>query len=45
MHKVERCTSRGKVCKVIVDSGIYENRVSKEIVDKLKLHCETHPHP
>jgi hypothetical protein len=40
-----RCTSVGKVCQVIVDSGSCENMVSKEMVDKLKLHRETHPHP
>ena len=39
------CTSRGKVCQVIIDSGNCENMVSKEMVDKLKLCCETHPHP
>ena len=40
-----KCTSGGKVCQVIVDSGSCENVVSKEMVDKLKLRCETHPHP
>ena len=40
-----RCTSGGKVCQVIVDSGSFENMVSKEMVDKLKLCCETNPHP
>jgi hypothetical protein len=40
-----RCTSGVKVCQVIVDSGSCENIVSKEMVDKLKLHCETHTHP
>ena len=40
-----RCTSWGKVCKVIVDSGNCENMVSQEMVDKLKLHCDKHPHP
>jgi hypothetical protein len=40
-----RCTSGGKVCQVIVDSGNCENMVSKVKVDKLKLCCETHPHP
>ena len=37
--------SGGKACQVIVDSGNCENMVSKEMVDKLKLCCETHPHP
>ena len=40
-----RCTSGGKVCQVIIDSGSCENMVSKEMVDKLKLHCEQHPRP
>ena len=40
-----RFTSEGKVCQVIVDSGSCENMVSKEMVDKLKLRCETNPHP
>ena len=40
-----RCTSGGKVCKVIIDSGSCENMVSQEMVDKLKLHCDKHPHP
>jgi hypothetical protein len=40
-----RCTSRGKVCQVIIDSGSCENKVSKEMVDKLKLFYETHLHP
>ena len=40
-----RCTYGGKVCQVIIDSGNCENMVSKEMVDKLKLRSETHPHP
>ena len=40
-----RCTSGGKVCQVIINSGSYENMVSKEMVDKLKLHYEQHPCP
>ena len=40
-----RCTSGGKVCQVIVDGGSCENMVSKEMVDKLNLQCEKHPHP
>ena len=39
-----RCTSGGKVCKVIIDSGSCENMVSQEMVDKLKLHYDKHPH-
>jgi hypothetical protein len=40
-----RCTLGGKVCKVIVNNGSCENMVSQETVDKLKLHCDKHPHP
>jgi len=40
-----RYISRGNVCQVIVDSGSCENMVSKEMVEKLKLKCDTHPHP
>ena len=39
------CTFGGEVSQIIVDSGSCENMVSKEMVDKLKLHCETHPRP
>ena len=35
----------GKVYQVIVDSGSCENMFSKEMVEKLNLRCETHPHP
>ena len=38
-----RCTSGGKVCQVIIDSGSCENMVSKEMVDKLKLHLNNIP--
>ena len=31
--------------EVIIDSGSYENMVSKEMVNKLKLRCETQFHP
>jgi hypothetical protein len=37
-----RCTSKGKLCQVIVDSGCCENMVTKEMVDKLKLNCMKH---
>lgn len=35
-----RCTLEGKVSQVIVDGGICENMVSREMVDELKLHYE-----
>lgn len=40
-----RCTSGGKVCNVIIDSGSCENMVSKEMVEKLNLKCEKDPRP
>ena len=40
-----RCTSHGKVCSVIVDSGSCTNVVSDEMVKKLGLKIEKHPNP
>ncbi|XP_017978278.1 PREDICTED: uncharacterized protein LOC108662429 [Theobroma cacao] len=40
-----RCTSQGKVCNVIIDSGSCENVVANYMVEKLKLPTEVHPHP
>ena len=40
-----RCTSQGKVCDVIIDSGSCENVVSNYMVEKLKLPTQTHPQP
>ena len=40
-----RCTSEGKVCKVIVDSGNYENMAFQGMVYKLKLNYDKHLHP
>ncbi|EOX92171.1 Gag-pol polyprotein-like protein [Theobroma cacao] len=40
-----RCTSQGKVCNVIIDSGSYENVIANYMVEKLKLPTEVHPHP
>ena len=31
------CVSHGKVCKMIIDSGSFDNQVSYEMVNKLKL--------
>ncbi|XP_059067545.1 uncharacterized protein LOC131858349 [Cryptomeria japonica] len=39
------CKAKGKVCKVIVDSGSTENLVSLEMVTKLKLKRIPHPTP
>ena len=40
-----RCTVGGKLCNLIIDSGSSENLVAQEMVDKLKLKTEGHPHP
>ncbi|KAL6175181.1 hypothetical protein ACLB2K_051823 [Fragaria x ananassa] len=38
-----KCTSNGKVCSVIIDSGSCENIVSQHMVDKLSLATERRP--
>ncbi|KAL5548403.1 hypothetical protein UlMin_003634 [Ulmus minor] len=40
-----RCTIKGKVCDVIIDSGSSENIVSKSLVKILKLKIEPHSTP
>lgn len=40
-----KCTSHGKVCVVIIDSGSFENVVSSYMVDKLGLKIVQHSHP
>ena len=35
----------GRVCMVIIDSGSFENVVSLEMVQKLKLETVPHPNP
>ena len=40
-----RCTSHGKVCDVIIDSGSCENVVSNTMVQKLPFKTEKHPQP
>ena len=40
-----RCTSHGKVCNVIIDGKNCENIVAENIVEKLQLKTEAHPHP
>ena len=40
-----RCTSQVKVCKMIIDSGCFENLVSIEMVQKLGLEIVLHPNP
>nr|GEY34704.1 hypothetical protein [Tanacetum cinerariifolium] len=40
-----RCTSHGKVCDIIIDGGSFENVLSLNMVKKLQLKTEDHPHP
>jgi len=40
-----RCTTAGKVCDVIIDSGSCENVVSNYMVEKLDTPTQSHPHP
>jgi hypothetical protein len=40
-----RCTIRGKVCQLVIDSGSCENIVAEEVVNKLALETEKHPNP
>lgn len=39
------CKSRGKYCKLIIDSGSTDNLVFIEMVEKLELKCLKHPNP
>lgn len=39
------CTIRGKVCRMIIDSGSCTNAISEEAVAKLALFPESHPTP
>ncbi|GJX70554.1 RNA-directed DNA polymerase [Tanacetum coccineum] len=40
-----QCTSKGKVCMVIVDGGSCENMVATTMVEKLSLPTQKHPDP
>ena len=40
-----RCTIKGKVCKLIIDSGSSENVIAADAVTKLALKDEQHPAP
>ncbi|KAJ0627391.1 putative nucleotidyltransferase, Ribonuclease H [Helianthus annuus] len=40
-----KCTSKGKVCVIIVDGGSCENMVSTVMVEKLGLQKHDHPEP
>lgn len=39
------CTIRGKVCRLVIDSGSCTNVISEEVVSKLALFTESHPTP
>ena len=39
------CKSRGKCCKLIINSSSIDNLVSTEVVEKLELKCLKHPNP
>ncbi|GKA44713.1 reverse transcriptase domain-containing protein [Tanacetum coccineum] len=38
-----KCTSKGKICDMIIDGGSYENVVSTYMVEKLGMKTEDHP--
>jgi hypothetical protein len=40
-----KCKCEDKCCDVIIDGGSNDNLVSEEMVTKLKLKRERHPHP
>ena len=40
-----RCTIKDKLFKLIIDSGNFENIISREAMRELKLPIEKHPHP
>ena len=40
-----KCTSKDRVCLVIIDSGSFENCVSLEMVQKLDLKMDPYPKP
>ena len=47
LHKLffTRCTMQGSLCDLIIDSGSYENIISKDFEERLQLEKETHPSP
>lgn len=40
-----KCTSKGKVCTVVIDGGSCENIVATSMVEKLNLPLQDHPEP
>nr|GEZ73073.1 reverse transcriptase domain-containing protein [Tanacetum cinerariifolium] len=40
-----KCTSKGKICNMIIDGGSCENVVSTYMVEKLGMKMEDHPEP
>ncbi|GJU14451.1 RNA-directed DNA polymerase [Tanacetum coccineum] len=43
--KPEKCTSKGKICDMIIDDDSCENVVSTYMVEKLGMKTEDHPEP
>ena len=40
-----RCTINDKLFELIIDSGSFQNLISREAMRELKLPIEKHPHP
>ncbi|GJU62755.1 reverse transcriptase domain-containing protein [Tanacetum coccineum] len=40
-----KCTSKGKICDMIIDGGSYKNVISTYMVEKLGMKTEDHPEP
>ena len=40
-----RCTVQGNLCDLIIDSGIHENIISKDVVERLQLETKTYLNP
>nr|GEX10508.1 reverse transcriptase domain-containing protein [Tanacetum cinerariifolium] len=40
-----KCTSKGKICDMIIDGGSYENVASTYMVEKMGMKTEEHPEP
>jgi hypothetical protein len=42
---ITSCKNKDRVCKVIIESGIINNLVSIDMVEKLELETTAHPSP
>lgn len=40
-----KCTTKGKICSVIIDGGSCDNMVATTVVEKLDLEVVNHPEP